>query len=325
MPILGNMRLHLPNSAFLGNLDPFLRNLVLSEPEKMEITANKRWLSLHPVVLCIIAALGLRTTKIHCERLEAKSKHYLERMGVFRMLHISSGINIQEHEPAGRFVPLSQIKNSPQLNSFMNEIVPLLHLAPSEAEPIKYVIGELVRNVFEHAASESGALVCAQYYKKSNSIKIGIADVGIGIRKTINQSHFAATDLDAIRLALTPGVTGTTSREGGTEYNAGAGLFFIKSLAKLHRNFFLVYSGSAMYKLLKESPGKHPILYSDPFKDRHSAANDYPVWKGTVIGIDLSLDTSLEFSSFLGLAGKALVKAIKERKKEKYRPKVKFI
>ena len=36
-----------------------------------------------------------------------------------------------------------------------------------------------------------------------------------------------ASDIDAIRLALRPGITGTTTRLRGSEQNAGAGLFFI--------------------------------------------------------------------------------------------------
>ena len=35
------------------------------------------------------------------------------------------------------------------------------------------------------------------------------------IKKTINASHNASSHLDAIRLALTPGITGTTKKEGG--------------------------------------------------------------------------------------------------------------
>src|SRR3989338_5636570 len=221
------MKIHLPNSAFLGNIDPFLRKIDFSHPSRLEITANKKWISIHPVVLSMVAALGLKIppTGIACEKLEAKSKHYLQRMGLFTLLSIEAGIKIVEHEPAGRFIPLTQIIASEELTAFISEIVPLLHLEPAQADPIKYVVSELVRNVLEHAQSAQGAIVCAQYYKKSNTLRIGIADTGVGIKKTINNAYPADTHLQAIRLALTPGVTGTTKRFGGTEYNAGAGLF----------------------------------------------------------------------------------------------------
>lgn len=321
------MRLHLPNSAFLGNIDPFFRSFDSSNPHKLEITANKKWISVHPVVISLVAALGLKVGKsnISCEKMEATSKHYFERIGLFKFLGIKSGIEITEHEPAGRFIPLTQIKNSSELTKFITDMIPLLHLQPKQAEPIRYIVSELVRNVLEHSQSKFGAILSAQYYKKSNTIRIGIVDTGIGIKKSINQSHNASTDLEAIRLALTPGITGTTRREGGTEYNAGAGLFFIKSIAKVNHDFFLIYSGETMYKLLKSSQEKRRIsLYANPFKDRHSSDENLPYWMGTIVGIDISLDKTKEFSVLLDLIRETYVKTIRERKKARYR-RPKFI
>ncbi|MDP3645656.1 MAG: hypothetical protein Q8R25_01070, partial [bacterium] len=106
------MRIHLPNSAWLGNIDPFLRQLDSSNPKSLHITANKKWISVHPVILAMIASLGQIVPKnsISCEPFEARSKHYFERMGLFRFLGIDSKIDVVEHEPAGRFVPLTQIR-----------------------------------------------------------------------------------------------------------------------------------------------------------------------------------------------------------------------
>lgn len=314
------MKIHLPNSAFLGNIDPFLHNFDSSNPTKLEITANKKWISIHPVVLSLVAALGLTVKSIHYEKLEATSKYYLERMGLFKLLGIDPKIKIKKHEPAGRFIPLTKINNSKELTRFITDMIPLLHLGPKQAEPIKYIISELVRNVLEHAQSENSAIVSAQYYKKSNIIRIGIADTGVGIKKTINISHSAPTHLEAIRLALIPGITGTTRREGGTEFNAGAGLFFIKSIANVNRDFFMIYSGNAMYKLLKIKPSpKQVILHADPFKDKYSSGEDFPFWRGTIVGIDISLDTTREFSILLDLIRDTYVKTVKERRKAKYR------
>lgn len=315
------MKIHIPNSAFLGNIDPFLRGFDPSNPDVLQITANKTWISVHPVILSFIAALGLhvKTQNIQCEKFEAKSKHYFERMSLFKFLNISSGINIIEHEPSGRFIPLTQIKNSNQLTSFISEMIPLLHLNPRQASTIKYIVSELVRNVLEHSRSTHGAIVSAQYYKKSNRISIGIVDTGVGIKETINRSYDADNDLEAIQLALTPGITGTTRREGGTEQNAGAGLFFIKSIATVNRDFFMIYSGDAMYKLLKIPPLKKSSLHADPFLDRHSCGKDFPYWHGTVVGIDISLDTTREFSTLLDLIRETYAKAVRERKKSRYR------
>lgn len=317
------MKTYIPNSAFLGNIDPFLRAFDVSNPGSLEITANKKWISVHPVVLSMIAAIGLslESRNIHCEPVEATSKHYLQRMGLFSLLKIDSGIKIVEHEAAGRFIPLTQIFNNEDLTRFITEMIPLLHLGPKQVEPIRYIISELTRNVFEHSGSPIGAILCAQYYKKSNRISIGIVDRGVGIKETISQSHKAVDDTEAIKLALTPGITGTTKRMGGTDYNAGAGLFFIKSIAKVNQDFFIIYSGNSMYKLLKDK--NKTRLYGDPFRDKHSVGGDFPYWQGTVVGIDINLNSKEEFSMLLELIRQTYTKTVTERRKEHY--KAKFI
>lgn len=319
------MKIHLPNSAFLGNIDPFLRSFNRTNSNKLEITANKKWISIHPVVLSMVAALGLSLKKsnIHCEKLEATSKHYLERMGLFKLLGIKSGIKITEHEPAGRFIPLNQITKSQELTKFITDMIPLLHLKPRQVEPIKYIVSELVRNVLEHSRSKFGAILSAQYYQKSNTIRIGIVDTGVGIKQSINMSHPTRTHLESLQLALTPGITGTTPKEGGTEFNAGAGLFFIKSIAKVNRDFFMIYSGNAMYKLLRVKQDRIVRLRADPFEDKHSKGDDFPIWNGTVVGIDIQLDSTEIFSRLLDLIRDTYVKTVRERKKKKY--KARFI
>ena len=314
------MEVHIPNSVWLGNIDPFLRSYDPGNAGSLVITAHPQWFSVHPVVLAMLGALGLecQPDKIICEQLEAKSKHYLQRMGLFDLLKVDLGIIIKEHESSGRFIPLTQIGETTNLSKFITEMVLLLHLASDQAEPIRYIVSELVRNVFEHASSPVGAILCAQYYKKSNTIRIGIVDRGVGIKKTIEKFHRVTNDQEAIKLALTPGVTGTTGRIGGTDFNAGAGLFFIKSIAKVNRDFFMIYSGRAMYKLLR-SKGENVRLQSDPWRDKYSGAVDLPYWQGTVVGVDMKLDDKEEFADLLKLISETFSKSIRERKKEIYR------
>jgi len=320
------MKIHLPNSAYLGNIDPFLRSFDNKDANKLEITSNPKWISLHPVALSMVAALGLSCNpeSIQCDNLEATSKHYLKRMGLFDLLGLKTRIEIEEHEPAGRFIPLTQINSNENLTDFITEMIPLLHLKPEQVEPIRYILSELTRNVFEHAESSIGAVLCAQYYLKSNTIRIGIVDRGVGVKSTISSAHVARDDAAALRLALTPGITGTTHRIGGTDYNAGAGLFFIKSIAKVNRDFFMIYSGNAMYKLLK-TRGDGPIkLHGDPFRDNHSLSEDLPLWQGTAVGVDINLDNREEFALLLKLISETYSKSVKERKKQIYK-KAKFI
>ena len=318
------MEIHIPNSAFLGNLNHFLRSFDPTLPETLKITANEKWMAVHPVVLAMIAALGstVKTGGIRCDKFTARSKNYIIRMGLLDFLRLDAADDtVVEHEPAGRFIPLKRIQTSDEAARFITDMIPLLHLQdmPDQTQALSYIASELVRNVIEHAQAEHGAIICAQYYKKSNSIGIGIADTGIGIKKTINQSYPASTDLEAIRLALLPGVTGTTKREGGTPQNAGAGLFFIKSIASVNRDFFIIYSGNAFYKLLRKPTASRTSLIADPFKDRHSKDETYPYWKGTVVGVDITLDRTREFSGLLRLIRETYSKEMRERRKARYR------
>jgi anti-sigma regulatory factor (Ser/Thr protein kinase) len=321
------MKVYLPNSGWIGNIDPLLKSLDKSHPSELKISAHKEWVSVHPVVLCIVAALGLscKPQNIFFDKLEAKSKHYLKRIGLFKLLKVRSNIKIIEHEAAGRFVPLTQITDQTTLSSFIEDMIPLLHLQPEQAKPIRYIISELVRNVFEHAQSPIGAILCAQYYKKSNTIRLGIVDTGVGITKTISSAYPVKNDFHALELALTPGVTGTTRRIGGTEQNMGAGLFFIKSIAKTNRDFFMIYSGKALYKLLKTSPKQGVRLYANPLRDKHSKEVNLPYWQGTVVGVDLNLDTRKEFNELLNSIYAIIQKTIKERRKQYYKRKAIFV
>src|SRR3989338_5748412 len=110
---------------------------------------------------------------------------------------------------------LIQITNSDELTRFITEMIPLLHLEPEHASPIKYIVSELVRNVLEHAQSEHGAILSAQYYKKSNTIRIGIADTGVGIKKTINQAYDGPTHLGAIYFGIVPRGTRNSRKRRG--------------------------------------------------------------------------------------------------------------
>ena len=198
-------------------------------------------------------------------------------------------------------------------------MIPLLHANPEEATPIKYTVSELVRNVLEHSRSESGAFVCAQYFKKTNRVSIGIADCGVGIKTSISVSHPVATDEEAIRLALIPGITGTTKKIGGTESNAGAGLFFVKSIAKTSKNFFMVYSGSSLFKLRKTPKGKHVVLQADPTDDKNTFWKATPFYPGTVIGIDITAVRSDVFQKLLTDIHRVYRLDVKRQKKQKYK------
>jgi len=87
----------------------------------------------------------------------------------------------------------------------------------------------------------------------------------------------------------------------------------------VNRDFFVLYSGSGFYKLLKKLPTKRLRLNADPFQDKHSKDNDLPFWRGTVVGVDMTLDQTKEFSLLLKALRQTYSSAIRERRKARYK------
>lgn len=319
------MRVTLPISANLQNITGLLTAWDLSDPQTMEFSMHERWVAVHPVVLAMTACLASKFREkggsITGSVTSVPTLPYLIRMGLFKFLGIDPGKTIVAHEESGRFIPLTQIRTSTDLRQAITNLVPLLHAPPAVADPIRYVFSEMVRNALEHSQSSVGAFVCAQYYRKSKRIAIGIADSGVGVLRSMRRSHKISSSKEAITLALQPGITGTTSRIGGNEFNAGAGLFFTKSISVMSRNRFVLYSGDSMYRLMQTRKRDEPALFADPILDPHTFV-DAPPWDGTVVGIDLSIERGIEFSALLDEIRQAYFVDIK--KKKDYSAKIRF-
>lgn len=317
------MRIYVPNSGWIQNIGGMFEAFDPVDSASLTVDFHQRWVSVHPAVLALTACAGLLVRHnggtVRAQAPGVRSLPYLIRMGLFDFLGVDPGRQITEHESAGRFVPLTQIRNNVELKTAITDLVPLLHAPPEVAAPIKYVFSEMVRNVLEHSGSPVGAVVCAQYFRKSNRISIGIADAGIGIRGSMSKFHPVVTTRDAIELALRPGISGATARIGGNEFNAGAGLFFTKSIAALSRNYFLIYTGDAAYKLMKTREGDTLTLYADPRLDRHRLMTDVPQWPGTVVGIDINVQEGQNFADLLDEIGSAYSIDVKAKKKAYYK------
>ena len=258
------MRIFFPNSAHLRNIQAFLRGCRFDDPTSLEVGFHDRWVSVHPVVaMAAAAASHVRvnggTVDVRLPSPPPASLRYLATMGLFPFLGCHPPEEIQPHEPAGRFIPLTQIRTSTELSSFIVDMVPLLHASREEVQPIQYVISELVRNVIEHSGSPTGAMLCAQYYKGSRRLALGVVDTGIGIRSSLSTNYAPPSDVAAVMLALRPGVTGTTPGAYGSD-NAGAGLFFTKSIACASNNFFLLGKRNRRVQTAGDASGaaEHP-------------------------------------------------------------------
>lgn len=315
------MKIFLPNSAFPQNFAGFVKHFDPADESVLEVSMNPSYVNVHPAALSMTAAAGVHVLSQggHVEGTfeENNATQYLQRMGLFDLFQFDVDPEYEEHEEAGRFVPLRIIKSSKEQSDFLNDLVPMLHADDQKkVDPVLYVVSELLRNVLEHSGSKIGAVVCAQYYRKSRSVGVGVADAGVGMLKSMQRSHAVTTDLDAIMLAMRPGVTGATAKYGGDDTNAGAGLFFTKSIARASRHYMVAYSGSSMYKLTPGSEYEDPELFADPDEDPHTTEIGLPEWCGTVMGLNISIEGTEAFGDLIGRIRDAYHLSVKLEKKE---------
>jgi len=322
--------LYIPNSVALRNFDSIFSNNTFDFTDKnVNIRFHSNYVAMHPVGLAFYAALGdfFRLNQIKTKaaiNYSIRSIPYLQRMGLFGAFGYSGPLKIEEHEESGRFIPLRKIRTSEELNTLMKEIDPILHTTRENSRVIKHVFSELLRNVLEHSLCPLGGNVCATYNKKRKKISIGISDAGIGILNSLCKHHHVKGSKEAIISALTPGISGTTSRLGGTEENAGAGLFFTKCIAQSTRNHFLIYSGNSYFKLKATPKYKDNTFNANPEHDFANIKANLLPFNGTLLGIDIFIEDTKAFNDLMSKIGHAYQIGLKKAKKNYYK-RINFI
>lgn len=320
---MGN--LYIPNSVSLRNFDNlFQKNDFDFSDGKIDISFHKAYVAMAPVGLAFYAAIG-DLIKLHNIENKAtlnfkiKSIPYLQRMGLFSTLGFTNPITTIEHDEAGRFIPITKIKTGEELTHFIKTIDPILHTNRNNSRAIKHVFSEVLRNVLEHSSSPMGGNVCATFNKKRKKISIGISDIGDGLLNHLMKYHKVETYKDAIKLALTPGISGVTSRIGGDSENAGAGLFFTKCIAQSTNNHFLIYSGNTYYKLRYSKKKKVSTFNPNPFDDYCTIREDLPFFHGTLVGIDINIEDNQAFDNLIENIGNAYRVSVKKSQKDFYK------
>ena len=319
--------LYIPNSIALRNFDSIFKNNSFDfSDRKVNITCHPDYVAMHPIGLAFYAALGdhffYNDIETNLEiNYEIRSIPYLQRMGLFDALGYLDPIETKTHEETGRFIPLTRIHSS-DLERVLKTIDPILHTTQDTSRPVKYVFSELLRNVFEHSRAPNGGHVCATFNKKKKKISVGISDNGQGILNGMRGFRRFTSHKEAILNALTPGISGTNPKIGGTSQNAGAGLFYTKCIAQSTRNHFLIYSGDSYFKL-RTAPSGTTTFNPNPVDDVSTIKDALPFFNGTLIGIDLSIDDTEAFNNLIKRIGEVYQLSVKKAKKNYYK-KIKF-
>jgi len=300
-----NRVVHLPNPVWLHTAASFFHQAEFPWPNDGEamLSLPSGYCYLSPMAIAAVSAWGdtlrARGVTIRCENVNTQGVGYASRLHMFE--HIGcQGPPMAEHEETGRFIPVTRIESQEQLRDFSVNVVPLLHIdSPETVHAVRYCLEELIRNVLEHSNGAS-AFACAQYYPTSNKVSVAVADCGQGLYKSLAANHPDLTnDQGAALLALRPGVSGVTATKFGAAENAGAGLFFTKTIAKFSGERFLLYSGTGGYLLLRhQDASQRALVFDDASSDKHKPLIGAP-WPGTLAALDIGVSPDYDFKDVL--------------------------
>jgi hypothetical protein len=170
----------------------------LDQEWRIETVGRDAWLA--PIALSQLAAWSTEVKEaggsIHYVSKYGPGIRYAVRMGLFDLMDIDYPIELKEHEEAGRFVAIRNVRSAADQERFITDLQPLYHQAAKNVEAIQYSISELLRNVIEHSGASHGAYACAQFHKDSGYVSLGVADCGQGIRAHISKNWPVPDDED---------------------------------------------------------------------------------------------------------------------------------
>ncbi|MBI4872152.1 MAG: STAS-like domain-containing protein [Candidatus Riflebacteria bacterium] len=126
-------------------------------------------------------------------------------------------------------------------------------------------------------------------------MEIAVADTGVGIRRALlTQYEHIADDLEAVKLALLPHVSGTFGQSGYSSMsdNAGLGLFFIKEIVSRGLGGLFLGSGQGLVDVWGKEDGTEGKLY---VRSRQRG------WPGTFAVLQFRRGGIIDFGSLLEL------------------------
>lgn len=241
--------------------------------------------------------------KVHANK-ESIAGAYLNEVGFFEIL--GEGVDDAPADRPDRVVKLAPIATSAEIPKFASNVMGILQIEDEElAGAVQYSLIELLRNVVQHSNSKCGGLAMAQYYPSTGLVEVCVADMGVGIKETINEVYPEIDDnLKAVKLATLPHVSRTfaPSFYGSMGDNAGLGLFFIKQIASLSGGSFFLASKDALIDVWGDKSGQQKKIYK-------IAKNGG--WPGTFAYLQLRRDTIGDFDEILTVCRRTAAEARK--------------
>lgn len=228
---------------------------------------------------------NFRRANLHC-RFKAENYQqlsYAAHMGFFQAFGLNFGKEPGEAPGNAHYVPITCISlkelEREAASKYEDERETLERISMELAtvlvrdnsgplhETISYSLREIFRNVLEHSGADS-IWYAAQYWPATGWVELSILDEGAGIASTLARNpHLQITcDLEALQLALLPGVSGVAFKGGPKQRkdawaNSGYGLFMTSQLC-LRGGSFAVMSGHAGLMLQNQEQSQLECTYN---------------------------------------------------------------
>ena len=149
-----------------------------------------------------------------------------------------------------------------------------LHMSDGVRGSLKLAINEVMTNAFDHSESRDGCYVCAQNYPQARTIRLCIADFGIGLLKRLSPKYTDLRDSHhAIKLAIQEGIT---TRPG---LSGGYGLWHIHRFIEMNEGRMCILSGDG--KVVWDFKGAKSKVKEQTMH--------YP-FSGTIINLEINAD-----------------------------------
>lgn len=289
------MKVVVPPTVRLASVEEVIFSLASVQGDATIEFGDAENIDIHPAAYCALAAQAGRLARLGARMALSEESALPPRV---REMGFGEHIGVKDHsrpflpDATGRHIPVQLIEDNRGAGRLVTDFVPLLHSDPKTASAVSYVLWELLRNVLEHAGPAGGAYVSADLV--DGRVRLGVADAGVGVPKTIRRFHSAPTDHEALALAFQPGISGTTSRFGGNETNGGAGLFFMRSMCVAAGQSLVMASGSSLMRI--EPREYAPESLTEALSTAATTWIDLPSpFVGTIVGVDLMLVASGEY------------------------------
>lgn len=254
--------IRLPAQVYERSLPRLIATLAATPPDRtpvLDFAAVKYWIPAAVTATCAMVRgwhLQGRTVQF-LNHGQCDACGYLQRIDFFHTVGLDLPDPRNRHAAGFRFVPIREVGVASPIGMLPGELASCVaetDNALNDAYQLtQYAAGELVNNCRQHAGAPG--FVSAQYSPGKDRARIGMADCGIGIRRSFldnGSPHVVEThsDAEAIKIALRPLVSSKTHRRDGpygAPVNMGLGLSMVSRMVAATLGEMVIISGNAWW------------------------------------------------------------------------------